>query len=58
MSVISLMGHALDQELQRRGIFSIGRKDCDEIIAVVIQRTAKLEPPIRAQTAREPDQRS
>jgi hypothetical protein len=41
MTALTLMAQALDQELQSRGIFSLGRSDCEAIIAAVVERTAK-----------------
>lgn len=46
-SVVSIMGQELDRELQDRGIFSLGRRDCEAIMARVIERTAALEPATR-----------
>jgi hypothetical protein len=39
-SVVPLMAAALDQELQDRGIFSLGRADCETIIRAVLERSA------------------
>jgi len=42
MNVNSLMATALNQELKMRGIVSIGREECEEIIANVFERSATV----------------
>jgi hypothetical protein len=47
-TVITLMAAALDAELQTRGIFSVGRGDCEAIMAIVLERSAAAanKPPL------------
>ncbi|WP_316158742.1 MULTISPECIES: hypothetical protein [unclassified Bradyrhizobium] len=42
MSVITVMAMYLDEELQARGVFGIGRADCAEILRAVIERTSEV----------------
>jgi hypothetical protein len=42
MSVITAMAHNLRLELHARGILSLGRDDCEAIIAAVVTNTAEL----------------
>lgn len=42
MTVLALMAQALDQELQARGIFSVGAADCEEIMSSVLKRCGKI----------------
>lgn len=42
MSVITAMAHNLRLELHARGILSLGRADCEAIIAAVRMNTAEL----------------
>jgi hypothetical protein len=60
MTVIKIMGAALDAELQDRGIFSLSRVDCEAIIARVIERTAECANavPMTKQAAEEITERS
>lgn len=38
---VTLMATALDNELQNRGIFSIGRAECEEIMTRIIERSSE-----------------
>jgi hypothetical protein len=42
MSVITAMAHNLRLELHARGILSLGRADCEAIIAAAVTNTAEL----------------
>lgn len=51
-SAFTIMGAALDRELQDRGIFSLGRGDCEAIITRVIERSAAVEPQLSRRAVR------
>lgn len=38
---VTLMATALDNELQNRGIFSIGHAECEEIMTRIIERSSE-----------------
>lgn len=42
MIVIKIMGRILDQQLQARGIYSIGSADCEAIAATMLEKSAKV----------------
>lgn len=42
MTVLKLMAAALDLELQDRGIYGIGRFECEAIMTAVVARTAAM----------------
>jgi len=42
VTVFAIMAAILDRELQERGVFSIGRTDCEVIIRRVVGDTAAL----------------
>jgi hypothetical protein len=42
VTVFAIMAAILDRELQERGVFSIGRADCETIIRCVVGDTAAL----------------
>lgn len=42
MTAIDIMADKLDQELQARGVFGIGRADCVEIIRSVIDHASEV----------------
>ena len=48
MSIVAIMAAALDLELQQRGIFALGRADCEAIVGAVLERTAKAAEAVRA----------
>jgi hypothetical protein len=41
-TVITLMAVALDDELQNRGVFSIGRTECEKIITKALERSSEM----------------
>ena len=41
-TVIALMAAALDDELQSRGVFSIGRTECEKIMTKVLERSSEV----------------
>jgi hypothetical protein len=47
MTAIALMADKLNQELQDRGIFSIGRNDCVEIVRNVIDHASEVEKQVK-----------
>ena len=51
MSVIAAMGHNLRLELHARGILSLGRADCEAIIAAVVTNTAELAKAVETKTS-------
>lgn len=38
---VTLMATALDDELRNRGIFSIGRAECEKIMTRIIERSSE-----------------
>ena len=52
MSVITVMANNLRLELEARGILSLGRADCEAIIAAVVTNTAELAKAVEATIAR------
>jgi hypothetical protein len=52
-AVIAIMGEALDRELQARGIFSLGRKDCEAIMARVLETSAAVASKVSQELAAE-----
>lgn len=52
MSVITAMAHNLRQELHARGIISLGRADCEAIIAAVVTNTAELAKALETKISR------
>jgi hypothetical protein len=42
MTVISLMAAELDRKLQERGIFSLGRAECEAIVTRLLALPAEL----------------
>ena len=52
MSVITAMAHNLRLELHARGILSLGRADCEAIIAAVVTNTAELAKALEAKISR------
>jgi len=42
VTVFAIMAAILDQELQERGVLSMGRADCEAIIHLVVGDTAAL----------------
>ncbi|WP_375413056.1 hypothetical protein [uncultured Bradyrhizobium sp.] len=53
MTVVDIMAAALDQQLQNRGIFSLGRKDCQAIMARVIEQAAAVAYEVSKRTTAE-----
>lgn len=51
MSAIVVMGAALDLELQEFGIFSLSKRDCEAIIAAVLEKSAAVASKINEQHA-------
>ena len=52
MSVITVMAHHLRLELHARGILSLGRADCEAIIAAVVTNTAELAKAVETKISR------
>jgi hypothetical protein len=52
MSVINAMAHNLRRELHARGIISLGRADCEAIIAAVVTNTAELAKALETKISR------
>jgi hypothetical protein len=52
MSVITAMAHNLRLELRARGILSLGRADCEAIIAAVVTNTAELAKALETKISR------
>ena len=52
MSVITAMAHNLRLELHARGILSLGRDDCEAIIAAVVTNTAELAKALETKISR------
>jgi len=52
MSVITAMAHNLRPELHARGILSLGRADCEAIIAAVVTNTAELAKALETKISR------
>ena len=52
MSVITAMAHNLRLELCARGIISLGRADCEAIIAAVVTNTAELAKALETKICR------
>jgi hypothetical protein len=52
MSVITIMAHSLRLELRARGIVSLGRADCEAIIAAVVTNTAELARDVETKISR------
>ena len=42
MNVTTIMAAILDEELQRLGVFSVGRGACEQIASRMIKKTASL----------------
>ena len=52
MSVITAIAHNLRLELHARGILSLGRADCEAIIAAVVTNTAELAKALETKISR------
>ncbi len=52
MFVITAMAHNLRRELHARGIISLGRADCEAIIAAVVTNTAELAKALETKISR------
>jgi hypothetical protein len=52
MSVITAMAHNLRLELHARGILSLGRADCEAIVAAVVTNTAELAKTVETKISR------
>jgi hypothetical protein len=52
MSVITAMAHNLRLELHARGILSLGRADCEAIVAAVVTNAAELAKTVETKISR------